>query len=127
MDVQMLFFLVLALCLCLTRTQYYKIIQSENVVLNESATLQIVVPNMRRPVFWRCNNHRYECDGTCPYSSDFKVTQSGNASTLWIRKVTKDFLSWTFCDYNINIGKIDLNINGLTSTETYEINQNGDL
>ncbi|CAI9743532.1 Hypothetical predicted protein [Octopus vulgaris] len=117
MDVLKLLFCVLSLCSCFTRietssrVQLHKIIQSVNVVLNESTTLQVVAPNMRRPVVWRCDNHRYECDGICTNSSDFKVTQSGNASTLWIRRVTKDCLSWKFCDYNRNIGNIDLNIN----------------
>uniref|UniRef100_A0A0L8I036 Uncharacterized protein n=1 Tax=Octopus bimaculoides TaxID=37653 RepID=A0A0L8I036_OCTBM len=120
----MLFIIVLALCLCLTGTQHYKIIQSENVVLNKSTTLRIVVPNMRRPVAWSCGNYRYECDTTCINSPDFKVTQSENSSTVWIRKVTKDSLSWTFYDLNFNSGKIDLNINGLRKSETYEISQN---
>ncbi|XP_029654121.1 uncharacterized protein LOC115227428 isoform X1 [Octopus sinensis] len=118
------FFCVFALCFCLTKAQIYKIFRTENVVLNGNTTLHIEVPNMERPVTWRCGTRKYECDNVCDKGAEFRVTQSGNSSSLWIRKVTKELLDWTFHDNNYNIGKFDLKTNGFRKAETYEIIQN---
>ncbi|XP_014783837.1 uncharacterized protein LOC106878976 [Octopus bimaculoides] len=80
---------------------------------------------MERPVEWKCKNYTYECDKTCTSTTEFQVTQSGNDSTLWIRDVTNECLSWTFYDNNNNFGKFDLKTNAFTKAETYEITQNG--
>ncbi|XP_052833958.1 uncharacterized protein LOC106883299 isoform X2 [Octopus bimaculoides] len=105
---------------CLTSANTYKITQSGNVVLNGNVTLMITIPNMRRPVVWRCHNYKYECDRTCANGTNYKVTQSGNHSTLWIRNVTKECLTWRFDDDNLQGGTIHLKINngGTSSLRT---------
>ncbi|XP_014790131.1 uncharacterized protein LOC106883582 [Octopus bimaculoides] len=116
MDILKFFCCLSALC-CLASAGIYEIIQSENIKLNGEATLNITVPNMRRPVVWRCNNYKYECDRTCANGTNYKVMQSGNTSTLSITKVTEDCLTWMFADYNINFGTTDLKIsNGAQGT-----------
>ncbi|XP_052833903.1 uncharacterized protein LOC128251236 [Octopus bimaculoides] len=108
-----------------SRFQRHKIIQSENGTLDVSAILLTEIPNMKRPVIWRYQNYKYECDLTCANSPEYIVTHNGSISTLWIRSVTKERLSWTFCDDNLNYRKFDLKINSLTREETYKITQNG--
>ncbi|XP_014774040.2 uncharacterized protein LOC106871836 [Octopus bimaculoides] len=80
---------------------------------------------MMRPVVWRCENYKYECEWTCANGRDYKVTQSGDTSTLWIRRVTERCLHWKFEDDNLNIGFIKLQLNNLTIAENYKIFQNG--
>ncbi|CAI9744057.1 Hypothetical predicted protein [Octopus vulgaris] len=107
----LMFSCMIALWFYFTRAEKYKIIQSENVVLGGSARLSIYIPNMKRPVVWKCGNYKYECDRTCANGHDYTVTHNGNHSVLWIRKVTKECLTWRFGDGNHNFGKIHLKIN----------------
>ncbi|XP_036354967.1 uncharacterized protein LOC115229017 isoform X2 [Octopus sinensis] len=107
--------LMIVFCFYFTRAGIYKIIQSENVVLGGSARLSIYIPNMKRPTVWKCGNYKYECDRTCANGPEYTVTHSGNHSVLWIRKVTKECLTWMFEDDNINVGKIHLKINNLAN------------
>ncbi|XP_036369928.1 uncharacterized protein LOC115225115 isoform X8 [Octopus sinensis] len=103
----------------------YKITQSGIAVLNGCLTLSITIPDMKRPVVWKCDNYKYECDKTCPDGPDYKVTQDGNTSTLWIKKVTKECSTWKFDDDNLNVGKINLEIKSFSSDSIYEIYQSG--
>ncbi|XP_014788203.2 uncharacterized protein LOC106882146 isoform X2 [Octopus bimaculoides] len=109
----------------LTKAEIYEIIQNDNGTLDVTATLQIEIPNMKRPTIWKYNNYKYECDRTCANSPEYRVTQSGNVSTFRIQSVTKERLSWKFEDYNLNYGKFDLKIHSLTRTEIYNITQSG--
>ncbi|CAI9743633.1 Hypothetical predicted protein [Octopus vulgaris] len=95
----------------------YKIIQSGPAVLNRNLTLSITISDMKRPVVWKCDNYKYECDRTCANGTDYKVTHSGDTSKLWIRKVTKKCSTWKFEDDNLNIGRIDLEIKSDTTPE----------
>ncbi|XP_036369924.1 uncharacterized protein LOC115225115 isoform X4 [Octopus sinensis] len=103
----------------------YKITQSGIAVLNGCLTLSITIPDMKRPVVWKCDNYKYECDKTCPDGPDYKVTQDGNTSTLWIKKVTKECSTWKFDDDNLNVGKINLEIKNLSRAQKYNITQSG--
>ncbi|CAI9743597.1 Hypothetical predicted protein [Octopus vulgaris] len=103
----------------------YKITQSGIAVLNGCLTLSITIPDMKRPVVWKCRNYKYECDKTCVNSSQYKVTHFGDTSTLWIRKVTEKCSTWKFDDDNLNVGKIDLEIKSFSSDSIYKIYQSG--
>ncbi|CAI9743624.1 Hypothetical predicted protein [Octopus vulgaris] len=94
----------------LSRAQKYNITQSGPAVLNRNLTLSITIPDMKRPVVWKCHNYKYECDRTCANGTDYKVIHSGDTSKLWIRKVTNKCSTWKFEDDNLNIGRIDLEI-----------------
>ncbi|XP_036369978.1 uncharacterized protein LOC115225109 isoform X3 [Octopus sinensis] len=105
---------ILKFCLsalfCLASAASYEIKQSGTAVLNGNVTLSITISDMERPVVWKCDNYKYECDRTCADGTDYKVTHSGDTSKLWIRKVTEKCLTWKFEDENLNVGKIDLDI-----------------
>lgn len=109
------FFCLFTMCYLTSGSEQYKIMANGPVVLGESITLHTEIPNMKRPVTWKCNNNKYECEVTCMNSHDHRVTQNGSISTLWIRKVSWECLSWSFSDANFNTVKIDLKENGLTS------------
>ncbi|XP_036355629.1 uncharacterized protein LOC115230624 [Octopus sinensis] len=109
----------------LSRAQKYNITQSGIAVLNGCLTLTITIPDMKRPVVWKCRNYKYECDKTCADGPDYKVTQDGDTSTLWIKKVTEKCLTWRFDDDNLNAADIDLKIKSFSSANIYKITQSG--
>ncbi|XP_029652262.2 uncharacterized protein LOC115225442 [Octopus sinensis] len=87
--------------------------------------MTITLPNMKRPVFWKCNNYKYECDRTCADGPYYKVAHVENTSTLFIKDVTKNCLTWEFDDDNQNAADIHLKIKGLTNTYPDDSTQNG--
>eukprot|EP00106_Octopus_bimaculoides_P002347 XP_014769789.1 PREDICTED: uncharacterized protein LOC106868859 isoform X1 [Octopus bimaculoides] len=89
----------------------HDIVPNGTIYLGESVTLYITVPNMKRPVVWKSLNYKYECDRTCADGVDYKVTQTGNISTLWIRNVSWKFSTWIFYDDNLHYAQINLDIN----------------
>ncbi|XP_014786929.1 uncharacterized protein LOC106881157 isoform X2 [Octopus bimaculoides] len=114
-----------ALCFCFSRAKRYEIIQSENVVLGRDVTLSINIPNMMRPLGWKCKTAKYECDLTCAEDKNIKVTHNGNMSTIFIRNVTKQCLTWDFEDNNVNGGRIHLERNNEEPTTVFEANGSG--
>ncbi|XP_029651898.1 uncharacterized protein LOC115225109 isoform X2 [Octopus sinensis] len=116
---------ILKFCLsalfCLASAASYEIKQSGTAVLNGNVTLSITISDMERPVVWKCDNYKYECDRTCADGTDYKVTHSGDTSKLWIRKVTEKCLTWKFEDENLNVGKIDLDIKSDTPEASDDI------
>ncbi|CAI9743612.1 XP_036369921.1uncharacterized protein LOC115225115 isoform X2 [Octopus vulgaris] len=105
-----LFCLLFAAFVYLSRAQKYNITQSGPAVLNRNLTLSITIPDMKRPVVWKCQNYKYECDRTCADGRDYKVTHLGDTSTLWIKKVTEKCSTWRFDDYNLKAADIYLEI-----------------
>ncbi|CAI9743493.1 Hypothetical predicted protein [Octopus vulgaris] len=79
-------------------------------VNNGNVTMTITLPNMKRPLFWKCDNYKYECDRTCADGPYYKVAHVGNTSTLFIKDVTKNCLTWEFDDDNQNAADIHLKI-----------------
>ncbi|XP_036369950.1 uncharacterized protein LOC115225116 isoform X2 [Octopus sinensis] len=119
------FFCCLSALFYLSSADTYNITQSGPAVLNGNLTLSITIPNMKRPVVWKCQNYKYECDRTCADGPDYKVTHLGDTSTLWIKNVTEKCLTWKFEDDNLNIGRIDLEIKNLSRAQKYNITQSG--
>ncbi|XP_036369958.1 uncharacterized protein LOC115225116 isoform X8 [Octopus sinensis] len=120
-----LFCLLFVTFVYLSSADTYNITQSGPAVLNGNLTLSITIPNMKRPVVWKCQNYKYECDRTCADGPDYKVTHLGDTSTLWIKNVTEKCLTWKFEDDNLNIGRIDLEIKNLSRAQKYNITQSG--
>ncbi|CAI9744053.1 XP_036355964.1uncharacterized protein LOC115231405 [Octopus vulgaris] len=79
---------------------------------------------MKRPAVWYCGNKRYECDRSCANGTEFQVSQSGNKSSLWMRRITNKCLTWKFLDDNVEGGIFHLKINNSTRIEIYKMTQN---
>ncbi|XP_036355633.1 uncharacterized protein LOC115230628 isoform X2 [Octopus sinensis] len=92
----------------LARRESYNITQSEPVALGHNVILHIEVAEMTGIVFWKNDNGRYECNPTCYNYGNYEVTQVGSISTLLIRNVTKQDLTWRFCDLYLCSGNYTL-------------------
>ncbi|CAI9744052.1 XP_036355964.1uncharacterized protein LOC115231405 [Octopus vulgaris] len=106
------------------RSEGVKNFTQSGEILGGSATLSIEIENMKRPAVWYCGNKRYECDRSCANGTEFQVSQSGNKSSLWMRRITNKCLTWKFLDDNVEGGIFHLKINNSTRIEIYKMTQN---